>query len=103
MSMTKWQRWALPTDFLYSDSYWTKKKLSKYLTNTGLQISEQKQSTSDRPIAIRLTEIYRIKMGNFYSFLCVSSRLFREFPRKLISCWRPYCAIGVPAVASTEA
>jgi hypothetical protein len=79
MSMTKRQRWALPTDFLYSDSYRTKKIFSKYLTNIGLQISEQKQSTSDSPIAIRVTEIYWIKMGNFHSFCVFLHDFFANF------------------------
>jgi hypothetical protein len=34
----------------------------------------------DSPIVLEFTEIYR-----------------GEFPRKLMSCWRPYCAVGVPA------
>jgi hypothetical protein len=44
-------------------------------------------------IAIGLTEIYLIK--NVFV-----SRVFNEFPRKLIKRLRPYCAVGVPADAS---
>jgi hypothetical protein len=28
-------------------------------------------------------------------------QLFGEFPQKLMSCWRSYCAVSVPALAST--
>jgi hypothetical protein len=36
-------------------------------------------------------------MGKFFAILTT----FREFLRKLMSCWRPYCAVGIPADAST--
>ncbi len=45
-------------------------------------------------------------MGNCYSFLRLSSRIFlaKTFWRisaKHMSCWSPYCAVGVPADAIT--
>ncbi len=46
-------------------------------------------------------------MVNFYSSLGLSSQIFRcsedfrEFLRKLLVCWRPHSAVGVPADAST--
>jgi hypothetical protein len=46
------------------------------------------------------------KIQNFYSFYVFFHecspfwRLFGEFPRKLMSCWRSYCAVGVPADAT---
>jgi hypothetical protein len=45
-------------------------------------------------------------MRNFYSFLGLSSQIFRVYLKtfwrisaKHRSCWRPYCAVGVPSDA----
>jgi hypothetical protein len=46
-------------------------------------------------------------MGNFYSFLCLSHEFFaglKTFWRisvKHMTCWRPYCVVGVPSDAIT--
>jgi hypothetical protein len=42
MDQPNWQRWPIPIEIRYSDSYQTKKKLSEYRTNiaTGLRISD---------------------------------------------------------------
>ncbi len=43
-----YQRWALPTEFRYSDRYWTKLELLEYRTNIsiGLQLSDYQHWTS---------------------------------------------------------
>ncbi len=61
------------------------------------------------------------KMGNFYSFLRLSLRIFRHCDdflanfrenscvvgvhivllASILCCWRPYCAVDIPADAST--
>ncbi len=75
------------------DSCRTKKTLSEYRTNIAipLQLPDKQHWTSDSPIAIGLTEMYRTKNGEFLLFLCVFLQefspfwyLFREFPRKRI-------------------
>jgi hypothetical protein len=47
-------------------------------------------------------------MGNFYSFFSLSSQIFHrsddffaKFLQKLVSCWHPYCALGIPDVDRT--
>jgi hypothetical protein len=45
------------------------------------------------------------KMGSFYYFLRLSSRIFHrsedflQISAEHMSCWHPYCAVGVPADA----
>jgi hypothetical protein len=50
-------------------------------------------------------------MGNFYTFLRLSSRIFchvddfvaktHELLASILCWWRPYCAVGIPADDST--
>ncbi len=46
---------------------------------------------------MRIFYTFYVFFENFLPFW----RLFGEFPQKLMSCWRLYCAVGVAAVANT--
>ncbi len=68
-----------------------------------------------------ISGIFRTKMGNFYSFLRLSSRIFHHSDdilanfrenswvvgvhivllASILCCWHPYFAVGIPADAST--
>ncbi len=78
--------------------------LSNNYRNIGLQLSDWQHWTSDSPIAIRLTEIYRTKNREFFTIFFTNfspfCRLFCEFPRNtdflasILCCWCPcwcYC------------
>jgi hypothetical protein len=61
---------------------------------------------SDSPTAIRITEIYQTKIGIFVFFFKsfpANSLHFGKFPRKLMSCWRPYCTVGCCTVTGSPA
>ncbi len=99
--------------FRSSNSCRTKKTLSEYRTNIAipLQLPDKLHGTSDSPIAIGLTEMYWTKNGELLFFLCVFLRIFplsddffsRISAKTHMRCWRLYCAVGVPADASTVA
>ncbi len=80
--------------FQYSDSCRTKKALSEYRTNIaiGLQLSDQLHWTSDSPIAIGLTEMYRTTNWEFLFFLCV---FLHEFSPFISRNWRLCCAVSI--------
>jgi hypothetical protein len=96
------RQWALPTELL--DSYRTNKKLSKYRSTiaTGLQLSDHQQQTSESPIDIGLTEIYRTKWEIFtiFDLSPQSFAVLATFSR--ISAQTHY-AVGAPADTNTEA
>jgi hypothetical protein len=53
-------------------------------------------------MAIGTAEIYRTKNAEFFfhEFFAVLTTFWR-ISAKLMSCWRSYCAVGVPADANT--
>ncbi len=72
---------------------------------TNIGISDQQQWTSDSyrtywNISDKKWEIVPLLYVFLHKFVAVLT-IFWQVPRKLMSCWRPYCAVGVPADAST--
>ncbi len=85
--------------FQYSDRYRTKEQLSEYQTNIsiGLATLDFQKSDSYRN-DLNLSDKKREFLLLFTSFFTNFSALwwlYGEFPRKLMTCWRPYCAVAV--------